>query len=85
MFAIADWGFLRLMARANLPRAAPGRTVNSPLTAQSLQLPMYESKRERFLRLSSDAQAAMVAAARDGTPVRGLKSATMAAWLVVML
>jgi DNA methylase len=33
---------------------------------------MYESKRTRFLELSADAQTAVIAAARDGTPVRGL-------------
>jgi hypothetical protein len=33
---------------------------------------MSESKEKRFLRLSDDAQAALVAAARDATPVRGL-------------
>jgi hypothetical protein len=33
---------------------------------------MYESKQEPLLRLSDDAQAALVAAARDGAPVRGL-------------
>jgi DNA modification methylase len=33
---------------------------------------MYESREKRFLRLSGDAQAALVAAARDTTPVRGL-------------
>jgi DNA methylase len=33
---------------------------------------MYESQAERFLRLSDDAQAALVAAARDAAPVRGL-------------
>jgi hypothetical protein len=33
---------------------------------------MYQSKRTRFLGLSSDAQAALIAAARDGAPVRGL-------------
>jgi hypothetical protein len=33
---------------------------------------MYESRDERFLRLSDDAQAALVAGARDAAPVRGL-------------
>src|SRR5712664_2888942 len=33
---------------------------------------MYESKRTRFLGLSNDAQTALIAAARDGAPVRGL-------------
>jgi hypothetical protein len=33
---------------------------------------MSESKEKRFLRLSDDAQAALVAAARDAAPVRGL-------------
>src|SRR5262245_22325297 len=33
---------------------------------------MHESKAERFSRLSNDAQAALVAAARDAAPVRGL-------------
>src|ERR1700724_1300378 len=33
---------------------------------------MYESKEKRFLRLSDHAQAALVAAARDAAPVRGL-------------
>jgi hypothetical protein len=33
---------------------------------------MYESSKERFLGLSDDAQAALVAAARDGAPVCGL-------------
>jgi hypothetical protein len=33
---------------------------------------MYESGDERFLRLSDDAQAALIAGARDAAPVRGL-------------
>jgi hypothetical protein len=33
---------------------------------------MYESRQNRFLRLSDDAQAALVAGARDAAPVRGL-------------
>jgi hypothetical protein len=33
---------------------------------------MYESRNQRFLHLSTDAQTALVAAARDGAPVRGL-------------
>ena len=33
---------------------------------------MYESREKRFLRLSDNAQAALVAAARDVAPVRGL-------------
>jgi hypothetical protein len=33
---------------------------------------MHESRKERFPRLSNDAQAALVAAARDSAPVRGL-------------
>jgi hypothetical protein len=33
---------------------------------------MDESRRTRFLGLSNDAQTALIAAARDGTPVRGL-------------
>jgi hypothetical protein len=33
---------------------------------------MYESRKERFLHLSNDAQAALIAGARDATPVRGL-------------
>lgn len=33
---------------------------------------MYESRQNRFLRLSDDAQAALVAGARDSAPVRGL-------------
>ncbi len=33
---------------------------------------MYEDSKDRFLRLSDDAQAALVAAARDPAPVRGL-------------
>ncbi|QDW35841.1 site-specific DNA-methyltransferase [Bradyrhizobium sp. KBS0727] len=33
---------------------------------------MYESRQNRFLRLSDDAQAALVVGARDAAPVRGL-------------
>ncbi len=33
---------------------------------------MYESREKRFLRLSDDAEAVLVAAARDAAPVRGL-------------
>lgn len=33
---------------------------------------MHESRESRFLRLSDDAQAALVAGARDAAPVRGL-------------
>jgi len=33
---------------------------------------MYESRKERFLRLADDAQAALVDAARDTAPVSGL-------------
>jgi DNA methylase len=35
-------------------------------------LPMYESRRTQFLELSNDAQSVLIAAARDGAPVRGL-------------
>jgi hypothetical protein len=40
--------------------------------AGPLWLPMYESKRTQFLALSDDAQMALIAAARDAAPVRGL-------------
>jgi DNA methylase len=33
---------------------------------------MYESRRTQFLELSNDAQSVLIAAARDGAPVRGL-------------
>lgn len=37
-----------------------------------LWLPMHKSTRAKFLELSGDTQTALIAAARDGAPVRGL-------------
>src|ERR1700730_9124813 len=70
--------FSKFRLCVNLKASCSNRPCESPSSQREINhtgrlwLTMYDTRRTRFLGLSDDAQSALIAAARDATPVRGL-------------